>query len=38
MERAHFSFAMRNAFEETKAAANYVTRSNDEELEIGQIE
>ena len=31
MERAHFSFAMRNAFEETKAAANYITRSNDED-------
>ncbi len=31
MERADFSFAMRNAFEETKNAANYITRSNDED-------
>lgn len=31
MERADFSFAMRNAFDETKAAANYITRSNDED-------
>ncbi len=31
MECAHFSFAMRNAFDETKAAANYITRSNDED-------
>ena len=31
MERGHFSFAMENAFAETKAAANYVTRSNDED-------
>lgn len=29
MERADFSFAMRNAFEETKNVANFITRSND---------
>jgi hydroxymethylpyrimidine pyrophosphatase-like HAD family hydrolase len=27
---AEYSFAMRNAFEETKAVANFVTGSNDE--------
>lgn len=31
MARAQFSFAMRNAYEETKAAARYVTLSNDED-------
>lgn len=31
MACADFSFAMRNAFDETKAAANYITRSNDED-------
>lgn len=31
MERARFSFAMRNGFAETKAAANYIARSNDED-------
>lgn len=37
MERAHFSFAMRNAFEETKNAANYITRSNDEDAVMHTI-
>lgn len=37
MERAHFSFAMRNAFEETKAAANFITRSNDEDAVMHTI-
>lgn len=37
MERADFSFAMRNAFEETKAVANYVTRSNDEDAVMHTI-
>lgn len=31
MACADFSFAMRNAFDETKAVANYITRSNDED-------
>ncbi|MCW8994439.1 MAG: Cof-type HAD-IIB family hydrolase [Psychromonas sp.] len=31
MKRGRFSFAMRNGCEETKAAANYITRSNDED-------
>ncbi len=30
LNAAAYSFAMRNAFEETKAAANFITRSNDE--------
>lgn len=30
LERAKYSFAMRNAFEETKEAANFITQSNDE--------
>lgn len=30
MQAGSFSFAMRNAFEQTKAAANYICRSNDE--------
>ncbi len=37
MERADFSFAMRNAFDETKAAANYITRSNDEDAVMHTI-
>lgn len=37
MERAYFSFAMRNAFEETKAAANFITRSNDEDAVMHTI-
>ncbi|SIR35831.1 hypothetical protein SAMN05880558_11270 [Aeromonas sp. RU39B] len=37
MERADFSFAMRNAFEETKVVANYVTRSNDEDAVMHTI-
>lgn len=37
MECADFSFAMRNAFDETKAAANYITRSNDEDGVIHTI-
>jgi Cof subfamily protein (haloacid dehalogenase superfamily) len=37
MARAHFSFAMRNAFDETKAAANYITRSNDEDAVMHTI-
>ncbi|MFB0975330.1 MAG: Cof-type HAD-IIB family hydrolase [Tolumonas sp.] len=31
MEKGAYSFAMRNAFDETKAVANYITRSNDED-------
>ncbi|WP_404346317.1 HAD-IIB family hydrolase [Yersinia kristensenii] len=31
MERATFSFAMRNAFEETKSAANFITGKNTED-------
>ncbi|MBN3137693.1 HAD-IIB family hydrolase [Pectobacterium punjabense] len=31
MSRAAYSFAMRNAFEETKAAANFIARSNDDD-------
>ncbi|AIU88766.1 hypothetical protein BCS7_12050 [Pectobacterium odoriferum] len=31
MSRAVYSFAMRNAFEETKAAANFIARSNDDD-------
>lgn len=31
MDRAKFSFAMRNAFEEVKDAANFITGSNDDE-------
>lgn len=37
MERADFSFAMRNAFEETKAVANFITRSNDEDAVMHTI-
>lgn len=37
MERAHFSFAMRNAYDETKAAANFITRSNDEDAVMHTI-
>ena len=31
LNAATYSFAMENAFEETKAAANFITRSNDEQ-------
>lgn len=31
MEKGAYSFAMRNAFDETKAVANYIARSNDED-------
>ncbi|MCL6323766.1 HAD-IIB family hydrolase [Pectobacterium polaris] len=31
MSRGAYSFAMRNAFEETKAAANFIARSNDDD-------
>ncbi len=37
MECADFSFAMRNAFDETKAVANYITRSNDEDAVMHTI-
>lgn len=37
MERADFSFAMRNAFDETKAVANFITRSNDEDAVMKTI-
>lgn len=30
LARAEYSFAMRNGFDETKAAANFITRTNDE--------
>jgi Cof subfamily protein (haloacid dehalogenase superfamily) len=37
MEHAHLSFAMRNASAETKAAANFITRSNDEDAVMHTI-
>lgn len=37
MSQGKYSFAMRNAFEETKAAANFVARSNDEDGVLNTI-
>lgn len=37
LAEAEYSFAMRNAFDETKAVANFITRSNDENAVLNTI-